>query len=435
MTSSRGLEFLDKAALWGGKNDFSTTLPSTLLKLLGNPQDQIQCIHVAGTNGKGSVCAILAAIFYAAGNRVGQFTSPHLTEVFERCLINGQTADKSSFTKSLDLMLDSAKEAKLEPSYFEAVAIASFLTFAQEKVDWGMIEVGLGGRLDATNTIKKAAATVITSIGYDHMHVLGESLSEIAKEKLGILRPSVPLFIGSQIDSEVHRVILEATKKIKAPCYFLDEQIGSKEFSELDQINFSLLSMLGKHQQANARLAALVALYLGIKRADIEQGLQTVSWPGRLEKISIPSQKNTDIILDAAHNIDGIKALSAFLTDYFSRCKVSSKPILIFGFLERKNWQQMLDRLKLWEQEFSEQSNQTPEWFFSSFDKNQSVDPKNIIDYFGKGTPCSTPREALAKALRRAQQEKSTLVAAGSIFFISEIRKLLVEESFSTIKK
>ena len=434
-SSSRGLEFLDNAAEWRGTNEFSTLLPATILKLLGNPQDQIQSIHVAGTNGKGSVCAILAAMFHAAGNRVGQFTSPHLTEVFERCLVNGQPVTKSVFAESLDQMIDSAKDAQLAPSYFEAVAIATFLTFAREKIDWGMIEVGLGGRLDATNTIKAPAATVITSIGYDHMHILGDTLPLIAKEKLGILRPSVPLFVGANMNSEVRQVILKAADKAKAPCFFLDDELITQRHPKLDKIDFNNLSLLGKHQEANARLAALVALHLGLTIKQIEEGLKIARWPGRLEKLPLPDCKSSEIIIDAAHNADGIKTLTNFLGDYFLKVQTDNRPVLVFGFLERKDWKHMLNQLKSFEDTLLKENGKIPNWIFSCFNNDQSVDPKKVIEHFGRGTASSSAEEALEQATTLAKYEKSTILFAGSIFFISEIRQILTKKPFTTIQK
>ena len=176
----------NRVCVWDGTTFCPFESVVRLAELLGNPQDKVKAIHVAGTNGKGSTCATIAAMLITSGYRVGQFASPHLSHQTERCLINGRPVSVDEFIAATERVEKLAKSEEIELSFFVLTALSTFLIFAENKLDWMVIETGLGGRLDATNTIAKPELTLVTNIGFDHMHWLGDTLEAIAVEKAGI---------------------------------------------------------------------------------------------------------------------------------------------------------------------------------------------------------------------------------------------------------
>lgn len=311
------------------KNDLHNTI--AICDFLGNPQKQFKTIHVAGTNGKGSTSHMLASILQEAGYKTGLYTSPHLYDFRERIKINGAMCSKDfvvSFTERIKDFIE-----KVEPSFFEITVGMAFEYFAEEKVDIAIIETGLGGRLDSTNIIHPELS-IITNIGWDHMALLGNSLSEIATEKAGIIKAGVPVVISETIP-ESKKVFIEKAETLAAPIYFAEDFLQLKtfqnnwktslfEFSQplihlLDapvfQKNFTIeCDLPGKYQYKNLR-GVLVAVQLlssmgwKLKTTKILSALTNIKkntgLMGRWESI----QDNPRIILDVAHNEHGIHAL------------------------------------------------------------------------------------------------------------------------------
>ncbi|MGI6149007.1 MAG: bifunctional folylpolyglutamate synthase/dihydrofolate synthase [Limnochordia bacterium] len=296
-------------------------------KELGDPQTALRFIHVAGTNGKGSVCAFLASSLAAAGYKVGRFTSPHLVSYRERIAINGVPIDDEDLS-TLGAAVDEACRA-VEESYpdlgavteFEYATALAFCYFQRAGVDVVVLETGLGGRLDATNVVTPDLC-VITPIGYDHMDRLGYSLKEIAWEKAGIIKPGVPVVVAYQ-RAEAYHVLISVAHDRKAPIALLAEWEhqalgwdlagGKLLLPEISPTPFAI-RLLGDHQLQNAATAALAlhqltALGWQISAEHIRVGLSHTEWPGRLEVVSTEPL----VVLDGAHNEDGLKTLAAGL--------------------------------------------------------------------------------------------------------------------------
>ncbi len=305
-----------------------------LLAELGQPEQKFGSVHVAGTNGKGSTCAFLASIFHRAGLRTGLYTSPHLISPVERIKLNGQSIPEATFAAVMTQVRD-AVESLLEhgrlsarPTFFEHLTAAAFTYLATQQAEVVVAEVGLGGRLDATNVLHPAAA-VITNIGEDHREWLGPTLSHIAREKAGIIKPGVPVYLADTQPEEARQVLEQA-----ALAQHVEPQwVSPFETVHLDatgrpSVRFDTrfpslegrvcrLSLRGRHQTQNAALAAVVAQAelrrQGVAESDIGRaivaGLETADWPGRLQWL----ETTPPVLLDGAHNPQGAQALAHFL--------------------------------------------------------------------------------------------------------------------------
>ncbi|MGA3234836.1 MAG: folylpolyglutamate synthase/dihydrofolate synthase family protein [Bryobacteraceae bacterium] len=313
----------------------------TLLAALGNPQDQLRFVHVAGTNGKGSTCAMIEAGLRADGRRTGLFTSPHLTEPTERIRVNGQPVSSSQFAEAFERVHSCAEKLLAEgamdwhTTYFETVTAMAFLIFLDERVDMVVLEVGLGGRLDATNVVRPDLC-VITQIDYDHEAFLGKSLESIAAEKAGILKTGAPAVFSRQ-RPEAARVLDQRAAELGIPVARTDA--WSIRDLELDPRGSRFLlsgerelrircPLAGEHQVENAATAAVALTRLGITDQAIENGIARTAWPGRLERVS----ERPEIILDGAHNPAGARALAAYIRRFYSQRRVR----LIYGAMRDK---------------------------------------------------------------------------------------------------
>lgn len=283
---------------------------AVLLDRLGRPQDRLPpVLHVAGTNGKGSTCAFLRAALEAAGHTVHAFTSPHLVRFNERIRVAGKLIEDVDLSALLTEVLDASDE--IEPSFFEVTTAVAFLAFARANADAAVIEVGLGGRLDATNVIERPVATGIAALGIDHQQFLGQSLVEIAAEKAGIAKPGVPLVLLAQ-DTEAEAAIERIAEAAGAPVLFegrdwtIDPTLRS--------------SLLGDHQVRNANLAWQMLQAqnrLPVGRSSFLSGLSAVQWPARFQRLADgPLTNGVETWLDGAHNVEAARALAALLGDH-----------------------------------------------------------------------------------------------------------------------
>jgi dihydrofolate synthase / folylpolyglutamate synthase len=315
---------------------------STVLEALGNPQDRCRFVHVAGTNGKGSTCAMIESALRCFGWRTGLFTSPHLCEPTERIAINGVPVAGEVFTeafnrvhKTVESLLD-AGAIDLHTTYFETVTAMAFLIFAEAALDMVVLEVGLGGRLDATNVVHPHVS-VITPIDFDHEAWLGRSLQAIAREKAGILKPDVPAVLAQQ-RSEVQPVLEGRARELQIP-YFLTanwpvsdvrlDPRGSRFHLSGGRELEIRCPLAGAHQVENARTAAVaLAKVIGLPDAAIEEGIARTVWPGRLELIS----ESPEILIDGAHNPAGARALAAYLDLFYRNRRVR----MIYGAMRDK---------------------------------------------------------------------------------------------------
>jgi dihydrofolate synthase/folylpolyglutamate synthase len=331
VTYADALAYLHSLRMFGFQPGLETT--QRLAVAAGSPHARLQFIHVAGTNGKGSVCALLESVYRTAGYRVGLYTSPHLVRFGERIQVNRapiSEADLARHVAALKAVADTLPG--LDPTFFEFTTVLALRYFAEKGVNLVLWEAGLGGRLDATNIVTPLAS-VITQIGWDHQKVLGNTLAAIAAEKAGIIKPGVPALTATT-DSEARAVITWKARELDAPLL----TIGPGELA-----NFRLeVGLLGEHQRSNGALAAatvrLLRAFLPVSDAQLAEGLRTVNWPGRLQVVQRGSQT---LLLDGAHNRDGVVTLAAALRQHFA----GMRPTLILGMLADKDWSVMVQTL------------------------------------------------------------------------------------------
>lgn len=327
-----------------------------LLERLGNPQDQLRVVHIAGTNGKGSTLAFLAGVFRESGYRAGRYVSPASFSYEERFRINEENISKKDLCfymeKIKNVAEEMVKDGLSHPTMFEIETALSFLYFLDKKVDVVLLETGMGGRLDATNVVKKPIATVIASIGMDHMQFLGDTLEKIASEKAGIIKEGCPV-ISYDNTKEVNEVIKNKAKQMHAKVTFvnsagirvLQESLNGESFSYrssdgrwYEKIEIPLL---GRHQINNAALALetlnVIKNYYCISDFQTEDGMRKTIWRGRIEIL----EREPMVICDGAHNPDGAKSLLSFLQNNFTNQRL----IYIMGVLSDKDYEQMVQIL------------------------------------------------------------------------------------------
>lgn len=334
-----------------------------LLEELGHPEDNLKVVHIAGTNGKGSIFAYLSSILIAAGFKVGRYISPTISCYEERFQINGEYITKDELARLYNIVEEAMKREEektgLKPTLFEVETAISFLYFKEEKVDYALIEVGMGGRMDATNVIRHPELTVISSISYDHQAFLGDTLEEIAWQKAGIIKESCPVVLSENSDEVCKVIEQEATKK-KVKCI----EIKPTDYEVLSETPYGSTflwkeqryetKLPGRHQVSNAVTALAASEYLfrkdyeknNARKAIAEEldemnvksaqqgGIIRTCWPGRLEVL----KKEPLFYRDGAHNPDGAKKLAAFLQKYFTNKKI----IYIMGVLKDKEYKKML---------------------------------------------------------------------------------------------
>ena len=329
-----------------------------LLKALGNPQEQVKTVHIAGTVGKGSTAAMIAAMLQGCGYGTGLYTSPHIVDVRERIAINGQPIGKGEFTELTREVAAAAAGLQSPPTFFELLTAMAFKHFADEVVDIAVIETGLGGRLDSTNVITPEVS-VITQIDYDHTHILGRSLAEIAREKAGIFKRRVPAITCEQAP-EVEAALKEAAEKLSVPLRIVNKDIefscrfGASEalgphtrvclLTETSQFMHLPVPLPGEHQAINCALAlaaidVLKASGFNFPEVAMNNGLASTRTPGRMELV----WKQPRILVDGAHNPCAVRALMRCVGAYLPYDSM----ICIFGCCEDKDIPQMLDRLAL----------------------------------------------------------------------------------------
>ena len=305
---------LERCGMFGMKPGLDSI--GAICSRLGNPQDALRIVHVAGTNGKGAACALMESSLRAAGFSTGRYTSPHLVSLNERFMLNGVPVSGE--------FLDEAYASLPDPeglTYFELLTATAFELYRRENVDWLVLETGLGGRLDATNIVKRPEVCVITRIGLDHCDWLGGTLREIAAEKGGIIKDGVPVVFGA-MPAEAREVLVQIAEERNAPCIYAPDSVRESEIPK----GFALA---GKFNRENA-LTALAALkVLGVGRDAIERGFASVVWPGRFQKIVRDGKR---FIVDGAHNPPAMRAL----VDSLKECAMPVNAV-ICGFCGDKD--------------------------------------------------------------------------------------------------
>ena len=328
MTYAEAIQFLYGLQMFGAHFGLENT--RKLAALAGNPQDKLRFIHVAGTNGKGSVCAMLEAIHRRAGRRVGMYTSPHLVFLGERVQVDRHPLTPEEIIRYTAELRPHAEELAAHnpddlPSFFEFMTGMAFLQFARQKVDVALIEVGLGGRLDAT-TVVQPALCIITSIGLDHLEFLGDTLPQIAREKAGILKPGVPVVIG-HLPPEAEAAVRAVAATLAAPVHSVREFFGN------DLEKYPRPRLEGSHQRINAATAMLAARVLHdrlpVTAAAVASALAEVDWPARWQRF--PLADGRQLILDASHNAEGARTLDENLARLLAT--TDRAPIVLVGAL------------------------------------------------------------------------------------------------------
>lgn len=305
----RYLLSLEKFGMKLGLENMKNALAS-----FGNPEKGLRVVHVAGTNGKGSVCSMLNSVMSCAGLKVGMYTSPHLVRLNERIKIGDEEISDDEMESYVSLI----KKKKVELTFFEAVTLIAILYFSEKDVDYAIIEVGLGGRLDATNVFE-SKVTAITSLGLDHMDVLGDDIDKITGEKAGILRKEVPLFTA---------MTNKGNEKLKELCLEKESPLTVCGESHYE------LGLLGDFQKENAGVAQEIAKHLGVDEECIKNGLKKARWKGRLYFW----KKN--VLFDCAHNEPGMKALKSYIKKLDK-----NRIIVVFGCSEGKDVKGLLEEL------------------------------------------------------------------------------------------
>ena len=363
-----------------------------------NPERAFAAVHVAGTNGKGSVCAMLEAAARAAGRRTGLYSSPHLSRFAERIRVNGEPLDDDRLGRTLGEVL--RREPEL--SFFEAATLTAFVAFREAKVDLAIVEVGLGGRLDATNVLPKPLATAVTRIAFDHMDKLGSTLVEIAREKGAIAKAGAPMLVGL-VDQDVFEAIAMTSLSRGATARSIVDEASAVAFAR-----GARLSLAGEHQRDNAALAFALAQTLGIDDATAAGAIEGARWPGRLERLET---ELGPVLLDAAHNPDGARALAAALAD-----ARPENTALVFGALADKDAASMLDILA----PLARVRAYAPA-------RGRLATPTALLAARHNGATCATVMEALGQA-RSAVGQGGLVVVAGSISLVGEVRASLLGE-------
>lgn len=321
---------------------------TVLCEALGNPQDDLRFIHVAGTNGKGSFCAMTAAVLQAAGYRTGLFTSPYIKTFNERMMIDGQPIADDELAELTAYVRPVAEAMEDKPTEFELITAIAFLYFKRHRCDVVVLETGMGGRLDATNLIRNPVLSVITGIALDHTAYLGDTVEQIAAEKAGIIKGGCPVLYGGE-DGAAEAVIAAAARENGAPYHRVDRLPLQVWEATLDGTRFSYgeyddltLSLLGLYQPYNATtvLTAISLLReqgMAISRDAVRHGLSAVYWPGRFEVLS----RQPLVVFDGAHNVQGVAAAVRSIRHYFSVHKV----YVLTGVLRDKDYLAIADHL------------------------------------------------------------------------------------------
>lgn len=354
MNYIEALDYIENLNILGSKLDLSRI--NEILKRLGNPQDSIKVIHVAGTNGKGSVSSMLTQILIEAGYKTALYTSPHLERYNERYKINNEEISNEELAKYIEKIKLYADEMDNEeigrPTVFEQLTAAAFLYFADQKVDYAVVEVGLGGRFDATNVVKNPVLSIITSISLDHTEFLGNTIEEIAFEKGGIIKEECPVVLYRQ-DKKIFDVISKLCIERNAELYYnsvseiktISSDINGNIISiknDVFDIENIFLPLIGEYQLKNCETAVLAAYVLrkqGINISDenILKGIANTKWNGRMEVCS----KEPLTIIDGAHNADGVYMLAESVKKYFADRRI----VLLMGVLGDKEYDKMASEI------------------------------------------------------------------------------------------
>lgn len=423
-------EYINSIPKFAGKTELKNT--ETLLNVLGIDTARMKIIHVAGTNGKGSVCSFISNTLVRAGHRTGLFISPHLVKINERIQMDNTPVSDEIFNRAYEAVLQAAHKMEQSggkhPAYFEFLFGMAMFIFKEQKAEYIVLETGMGGRLDSTNVIKKPLMTVITSVSMDHMHVLGNTIEEIAGEKAGIIKPGVPLvFYGG--DERVRGVLEKTAFERKAPYEIIDDTKVSCVEKRGKFIDFSLnnryynkgmfsVQSAALYQVWNSALAATALAWLmetdaecGLTRDIIHDGIKTAFWEGRMEEL------RPDVYVDGAHNEDGIRAFletAAAMRD--------TRQLLMFSAVADKDYDTMIKEIC--------ESGAFDEYVVCTVEYTHRAMPGRVfLDTFRKYTDKlvyleETAGDALGRVLS-IRKGSDRVFIAGSLYLVGEIKRII----------
>ncbi|VEN75078.1 FolC bifunctional protein [Candidatus Desulfarcum epimagneticum] len=395
----------------------------SILKNLGDPQGRFSAIHVAGTNGKGSIASCLASILRAAGFRAGLYTSPHLVRFNERMVINGRQISDPDVVRAYEAVRQAARGGDREPTFFEFATAMALFYFGEKDVDWAVIETGMGGRLDATNVIEPELS-IISNISLEHREYLGNSIAEIAGEKGGIIKPSVPVLTGAGQKSAL-AVLKSVAEKKSAPLFKMGTDFrvrkqpdGTFSYYGMDSRLRGLSTPLpGSHQVENAALALagcemLNRRGLGLSGEAIRRGVAENRWPGRLEVVL----KKPLVILDGAHNLMAARKLGKFMAGNLD----PEKTVLIIGVLDDKPYASILKSLLP----------RCARAVITQAKTGRAIDPEILLKEAKKNLPnvsvIPDVKEAVIRTVKEAGADQAICVA-GSLYVVGEARPALTD--------
>ena len=367
---------------------------NALMDILDHPEKKFRVVHVTGTNGKGSVCAMLYSILRKSGLRVGLYTSPHLVKFNERIVVGGDEINHKDFIHYTVHIRD--RLGDVQPTFFEFTTALAFLYFVEKEVDIAVVEVGMGGRLDATNVVD-AEVAVITSIGLEHTEHLGDTVEKIAAEKAGIIKEK------SVVVTCVDGAALDVVKEKRSDALVVGDVEGEGEFTFEGKDYF--VSLLSKHQVKNACIAIKAAEQLGVSYEDIVEGLRDVYWPGRLDYLY------DNMLVDCAHNPDGIRTL----VDYVQH--LADRKVLLLGIASDKNADEMAQMIApLFERVIVTEGNFKP--------LDCAVLGKIVEKYNNNVTVIKDSTIALRAAIDAVSDGKLLLVT-GSMYLVGDVMRMV----------
>jgi len=420
MTYDKAMEYINSLARFGSKPGLERI--KALTERLGNPQDHLKFVHIAGTNGKGSTSAFIDSILSCAGYSTGLYTSPYLERFNERIRLNSSeitNEELCEYVERIKEVIDGMTREGLEhPTSFEAITAMAFLYYYEKKCDVVVLEVGLGGRLDATNVISDSLVSVITKISLDHTEILGNTVSEIAYEKAGIIKQNGIVVTYPQEDAALRTIESVCRERNASIYYAAPEEFENVELKPgmlcMNHPRYGIIktSIVGIHQVYNAAVAlktveALKSIGFEINDGDIVEGFRTASWPGRFELLG----RNPDFYIDGGHNPDGIRSF----VETFKAIYPDRKAMVIFGVMKDKDYETMLKELAPITKHFIAITPDTP----------RALDAKSaakIMSKYCKNVEFSdTIEEAVEKTLSEAKDD-DIIAALGSLSYIGNIR-------------
>lgn len=426
MNYKQAMDYIKEVGNFGSNYGLERT--ERILEILGNPHKKIKCIHIAGTNGKGSTTSIINSILIEEGFKVGMYTSPFLEEFEERIQINKENIKKEDLAICVETVKEAVdkviEEGYSHPTEFEIITCVMFEYFYKNKVDYAVIEVGLGGRLDSTNVVSPIL-TVITSIGLDHTNLLGNTIEEIAREKGGIIKNNVPLILYPQKES-VKKEILKIAKEKNSKVYIVNEKnsklisINKEKFYQNIEVkglkkDYKLkLRLLGEHQILNCNVAInaveVLAKIEDFNINNIEKGVFNAKWIGRLEVL----RENPLIVIDGAHNIQGIKMLKKNILEYFDYDDM----YLLIGILSDKQVDDMIKEIvPLSKKVIALTPHSDRAELASELREHIKMVNKNVLSF-------EDYNEGLEEILKDAK-ENDLILVTGSLYMIGDMRKII----------